>query len=315
MSFLAPARLLLFVLVALLVVAYVLLQARSKRFAMRYTNLSLLNEVAPRHPGWRRHVSAMLFLVTLVLLVTGFARPATKVKVPRERATIIVALDVSYSMQAKDVPPSRIKAAKSAAVKFVQELPPRFNVGLVSFAGTATVSVSPSKDHVAVAQAIKQLRLRKSTAIGEAIYTSLRSIRSFDARAKRSPPPSHIVLISDGESQKGRSVSSAVGRAHQLKVPVSTIAYGTQHGYVVLDGKRVPVRVDKATLRGIAQSTDGQFYEAASGTELKAVYQDIGSSLGYKWTEKEVSVQFIGWALLFAFAAAGASTVLYPRLP
>ncbi|MQA88510.1 MAG: VWA domain-containing protein [Streptosporangiales bacterium] len=322
MTFLAPTRLWLLLLVLALVVAYLVLQGRRKRYAMRFTNLSLLNQVAPRRPGWRRHVSAVLLLVTLVLLVSGFARPATKVKVPRERATIMVALDVSGSMAAGDVPPSRFEAERSAAKKFVQDLPERFNVGLVSFSHVTSVVSSPTKDHPAVVTSIDGLKAEGGTAIADAIFTCLQSIRGFDARARTDPPPARIVLLSDGEDQDSRrTVEDAVQAARQAKVQVFTIAFGTPYGTITQTpspGARPvtqPVRVDRQSLRDLAESTGGQAYDAESLQELSNVYRDIGSSLGHRWTNREITTRFVGWALLFALGAAGVGIWWSPRIP
>jgi Ca-activated chloride channel homolog len=315
MTFLSPGRLWLLFLVPLLIGAYLIVQALRRRAAVRFTNLALLTQVAPRRPGWRRHIAATLFLVSVALMVVGFARPAKPVKVPRERATIIVAIDVSLSMKATDVSPTRLEAAKAAAKKFVEDLPIRFNVGLVSFSGSASAVVAPTFDREAVAHAIDGLQLGKGTAIGEAVFTSLQSIRSFDARANQDPPPSHIVLLSDGDNQTGRSVTEAAAAAHAAKVPVSTIAFGTPYGTVDIDGETVPVQVNKTTLRGLAQDTTGKAYEAQAGGELSEVYRHIGSSLGFRIEKQEAASQYILIALLFALAAGGVSLLWFQRLP
>ena len=315
MTFLSPGRLWLLFLIPLLIGAYLLVQAMRRRAAVRFTNLALLTQVAPKRPGWRRHIAATLFLASVALMVVGFARPAKPVKVPRERATIIVAIDVSLSMKATDVSPTRLDAAKAAARKFVQDLPSRFNVGLVSFSGSASAVVAPTFDREAVRHAIDGLQLGKGTAIGEAVFTSLQSIRSFDARANQDPPPSHIVLLSDGDNQTGRSVTEAAAAAHAAKVPVSTIAFGTPYGTVDIDGETVPVQVNKAALHTLAQDTTGKAYEAQAGGELSEVYRHIGSSLGFRIEKQEAASQYILIALLFALAAGGVSLLWFQRLP
>jgi Ca-activated chloride channel family protein len=315
MTFLSPGRLWLLFLIPLLIGAYLIVQTLRKRAAVRFTNLALLTQVAPKRPGWRRHIAATLFLASVALMVVGFARPAKPVKVPRERATIIVAIDVSLSMKATDVSPTRLDAAKAAARKFVQDLPSRFNVGLVSFSGSASAVVAPTFDREAVTHAIDGLQLGKGTAIGEAVFTSLQSIRSFDARANQDPPPSHIVLLSDGDNQTGRSVTEAAAAAHAAKVPVSTIAFGTPYGTVDIDGETVPVQVNKAALHALAQDTTGKAYEAQAGGELSDVYRHIGSSLGFRIEKQEAASQYILIALLFALAAGGVSLLWFQRLP
>jgi hypothetical protein len=160
---------------------YLVAQRRRAAYAVRFTNLALLDKVAPRRPGSRRHAPAAAFLAMLGLLVVGFARPTAEVQVPRKRATVTVAIDVSNSMQATDVAPSRIEAARQAAGAFVDQLPERFNVGLVAFSGSASVVVAPTEDHAAVRAAVDRLRLGPATAIGEAVFSSLQGIASADA--------------------------------------------------------------------------------------------------------------------------------------
>lgn len=315
MTFLSPGRLWLLGLLPVLVVVYLLLQAQRKRYAVRFTNLALLSQVAPRRPGWRRHVAAGLFMIMMVIMTFGFARPATTVKVPRDRATVIVAVDVSLSMEARDVSPNRFEAAKSAAKEFIKDLPARFNVGVVAFAGSANAVAAPSADRATAVASIDQLALDKRTAIGEAVYTSLQAIRSFDTEARQDPPPAHIVLLSDGDNTTGRSVSEAIDAARAAKVPVSTIAFGTPYGTVEIDGETTPVEVNKQTLRTLAEGAGGKTYEASDGGQLSDVYTNIGSSLGWKTEHRDVSARFTGIALLFALAAAGSSLALTGRLP
>lgn len=315
MSFLAPERLLLFFVLAALVVAYVVLQRRRTRFAARFTNLALLDKVAPTRPGWRRHLPAFAFALTVGLLVTGFAKPTADIRVPREQATIMVAVDVSTSMEAEDVDPNRLDAAKRAATAFVEQLPERFNVGLVSFSGTASVVVAPTTNRQDVRNGIDGLALGPRTAIGEGVFTSLTAITSFGAQFGESTPPARIVLLSDGTNTAGRSPEQAAERAAAVGVPVSTIAYGTADGYIVQDGQQVPVPVDGPALERLAETTGGRYYEAASSDELQSVYEDIGSSIGYRIEEREVSAWFAGIALLFACLAGVGSLLWFSRLP
>jgi Ca-activated chloride channel family protein len=315
MRFLEPARLYLLIAVVAMAVGYVLLQRRRQRYAQRFTELALLDKVAPERPGFRRHVPAAAFLIMLGVLVVGFARPTAEVKVPRERATILVAIDVSASMEATDVAPTRFEAAQDAARRFVGQLPEQFNVGIVAFDGRARVIVPPSTDRDLVRNGIEGLDLGPATAIGEAVITALESIAGFDAQAATEPPPARIVLLSDGENTAGRSPEIAAAEAAAAGVPVYTIAYGTPDGQVVSGGYVVPVPVDGPALQRLADATGGGFYEAASGEELQAVYEDIGSSVGFRTEQQEVSVWFIGLGLLAALGAAGASLLWFSRLP
>ncbi|WP_067472744.1 VWA domain-containing protein [Actinomadura hibisca] len=315
MTFLSPERLWLLALLPLLAAAYVLTQLRRRQYAVRFTNLALLAQVAPKRPGWRRHVAAGLFLIMITLMMVGFARPATGVKIPRDRATVMVAVDVSLSMMAKDVTPDRFTAAKQAAKTFIRDLPGRFNVGVVSFAGNANLVAAPSTDRQAAIASIDQLALAKRTAIGEAVFTSLQAVRSFDAQASQDPPPAHIVLLSDGDNTTGRSVQEAIDASRTAHVPVSTIAFGTPYGTVDIEGETTSVSVNKETLRTLADNTQGKAYEAADADQLSEVYANIGSSLGWKIEHRDVAARFTGIALLFALAAGGVSLAWFSRLP
>jgi Ca-activated chloride channel homolog len=315
MTFLSPDRLWFLAAIPLLIVAYVLMQARRKKYAVRFTNLALLTKVAPHRPGWRRHVAAVLFLFTILIMIVGFARPSKAVKVPRDRATIIVAIDVSPSMVATDVPPTREEAAKAAAKSFVQSLPARFNVGVVSFCNNASVAAAPTIDHQAVVNAISGLQLCRGTAIGEAVFTGLDAIHNFDAQAAQNPPPATIVLMSDGGNESGRSIDEAASAAQAAKVPVSTIAFGTPYGSVTIDGETVPVQVDKEALKALADGSHGNAYTSDSRAQLSQVYKHIGTSLGFTTQRQEVASRYVGVALLFAVAAALASLAWFARLP
>jgi len=315
LSFFAPDRLWLLAAVAALAALYLAALRRRRRYGVRFSNVALVDKVAPRGPGWRRHLPAAAFLAMLCVLVVAFARPAANAQVPRERATVLVALDVSNSMAATDVEPNRLEAAKSAALAFVDRLPARFNVGLVAFDGSASVIVSPTTDHQAVDNGIRGLVTGPATAIGEAVFSSIEAIANFDQQAGTNPPPARIVLLSDGANTAGRSPEQAAEAAQAAHIAVSTIAYGTPEGTVEVNGQLIPVPVDGPALERLARSTNGAYYEAASGEELQKVYQDIGSSVGFRTIRREVSVWFIGFGLLAAFGAAVASLVWSSRLP
>ena len=315
MSFQSPWLLLGLLAIPLLVGFYITSQRRRRAYAVRFTNLALLDKIAPRRPAWRRHVPAIAFLVALTTFVTAYARPSRPVKVPRERATVIMAIDVSLSMEATDVKPTRIQAAKDAASSFVDLLPGRLNLGLVSFSGTAQVLVAPTTDHSLVKRSITTLQLGPRTAIGEAVFLSLQSIASVPTDPGQSKPPARIVLMSDGETTVGRPNELAAQAAAEAKVPVSTIAFGTDDGTVAVEGRLVPVPVNRDALRQLAETTGGKAFDATSSKELKQVYSDIGSSIGYRKVPREVTSWFVGLGLMFALAAAGGSLLWTSRLP
>jgi Ca-activated chloride channel family protein len=230
----------------------------------------------------------------------------------------MIAVDTSISMQATDVEPSRFEVAQEAAADFVDELPEDFTVGLVSFAGDATLAVAPTRDHGAVVAGVERLRLGPSTAIGEAVYTALDAVASEAASvqgADGAPAPARIVLLSDGTNTVGRGPQEAAAAAVEAGVPVSTIAYGTPEGVVETQGQLVPVPVDAPALAELAEATGGQAYEAASDDELGDVYEDIGDSIGYRTERREVTTWFVGAALLLALGAAAASLRWFARLP
>ena len=315
MTFLEPQRLWWLLLIVVVVGAYVFAQTQRREYTLRFTNLALLDQVAPHRPDIRRHVPAVLFVSSMAVLIASMALPAMPVEQPRERATIMVAVDVSLSMAATDIEPDRLQAAKESAQGFVETLPDRFNVGLVAFSSTATVVSSPTQDHQAVIGSIENLQLGPGTAIGEGVFASLEAISSFDEDSEDDPPPSAIVLLSDGENTSGCDIVQASSTAAEQEVPVSTIAFGTGAAMIEIDGYQVPADIDKDALRGLAQETAGHFYEAESETELDEVYEDIGSSLGTELVHEEIVTRFVLVAIILGMATALTSLLWFQRLP
>jgi Ca-activated chloride channel family protein len=313
--FLEPWWLLAILPVLAVAGVYVWRQLRRRAYAVKFTNVDLLKNLAPRGLGYRRHLAAGAFLATLMILACAMARPSMDAKQPLERATIIIAIDVSLSMQSDDVAPTRIAAAQEAAKSFVKALPTSYNIGLVSFSKAANVLVSPSKDHAAVDQAIDSLQLAEATATGEAVFTSLAAIQSVPADGAAGAPPARIVLLSDGYRTAGRPIEDAAAAAAAANVPVSTIAFGTDSGTVEIQGQTQRVPVDRQSLQKLAETTRGHYYEAASLSQLKQVYQDMGSSIGYKTVPREVTQWYVGLAMLFGLAGAGMSMLWTSRLP
>ncbi|GHE82819.1 membrane protein [Amycolatopsis deserti] len=322
-GFSAPWWFLLLFVVAAVAVGYVLAQRARRRRTMRFSNLELLDRIAPRSQGWPRHVPAALIIVSLLLLTVGLAGPTAEQKVPRNRATVMLVVDVSLSMEATDVKPSRIKAAQDAATQFAQGLTPGINLGLVSFAGTATVLVAPTTQRQSVVTAIDNLKLAQSTATGEGIYAALQSIQGFSAvvGGADGPPPARIVLMSDGKQTvpddlyAPRGAFTAAQEARKQQVPISTISFGTSHGTVEIDGREVPVDVDDGSLQEVARLSDGQFYQAGSAEQLKEVYADLGEQIGYEMKEADASRPWVLLGTLALVAAAGTSLFVGQRLP
>ncbi|MCW2538650.1 MAG: hypothetical protein JWN95_375 [Frankiales bacterium] len=317
MHFASPLWLFLLVAVAAVALGYLLLQLRRRKFVARFSNASLLASVVPRRPGWRRHLTFALLLIALLVLSLGVARPTAAVRVPQEKATVMLAIDVSLSMEATDVLPSRIEAAKSAAQSFADLLPKRINLGLVKFGGQASVVVPPTLDRDAFKRAVASLQLEESTAIGEGVFACLDALSTFSQSTtapQDKPAPARVVLLSDGYNTVGRSVADAVAAAKKANTPISTIAFGTPGGTVTVQGQTVPVQVDKQTLQGLAQATGGSFHTAASVEELQSVYKDIGSQIGYTTAQRDISWRFMLAGLLAAIAAGAVSLLWSGRL-
>ena len=316
LQFLAPERLWLLLVIPVLVLGYLFLvrRARNRRQA---TGGTMFDLVIPKDRTWLRHLAVGLSILSLCTLTLAFAMPKDQVAVQRERATVVVTIDVSLSMEAEDVEPNRLEAAKTAAAQFVTSLPPRFNVSLVSFAGTATTLVPPTLDRGAVTAAIAALRPQPSTAIGEGIYTSLAALTQVppDPDDPKAEVPARVVLLSDGKTQVGRPSDQAARQARDQKVPIYTIAYGTADGYIEVNGRREPVPVDRAELQRVSRISGGQAYTATSAGELKDVYRDIGNSVGTEMVDREVTERYAGFGLGFAILAALGMISLGARWP
>jgi len=317
MNFLSPERLLLLAVVAGLAGLYVWIQRRRRHAAVRFTNLSVLAEVAPARPGWRRHVPAAAVGLALAALVIAIAQPVHQVRVPKEAATVMMVIDVSASMDATDVEPSRLEAATAAAKTFVGDLPPQVRVGLVSFDRIARVVASPTVDHQSVLDGIDRLILGTGTATGEAIYTALDALAAANDTAGAAATPqggSAIVLLSDGVPTVGRPVLGAAQDAADRGVPISTIAFGTADGTVTVQGRLVSVPADPDTMASVAEITSGKFFKAVSAKELRSVYKDIGTRVGYETEQRDASGPVLTLAVIALLAASGLALVWNGRL-
>ncbi|WP_331714955.1 VWA domain-containing protein [Auraticoccus cholistanensis] len=313
-EFAFPARLWALAAIPVLVVLYLVM---ARRVARRRGGRSSLQLVVPRDRTWLRHLAVALALLSLVTLTLAWAKPTQDVEVPSERGTIVVTIDVSLSMEATDVEPNRLEAAKQAASEFVEGIPPRYNVSVVSFAQTAAILVPPTTDHGAAVAAIQNLQLAPSTAIGEGIYTSLNALLQVppDPENPDEPPPARIVLLSDGKTTIGRPAALAAEQAAAQEVPIYTIAYGTENGYVEINGQREPVPVDKLELQNVADISGGEAYEAQSAQQLNEVYEDIQSSVGTEEVPMETTSRYAGAGLVFAVLASLGLVSLAARWP
>lgn len=303
LEFMYPSRLWALILIPLVAVLYLVLASRTNSRRPK----SPLSKVVPKDSAWKRHGAVLLALSSIAALVVAWAVPKDYANEPRDRATIVVAIDVSWSMEAQDIEPDRLTAAKDSAKQFVQSLPTGFNVAVVSFAGTAQLAVPPTIDRGAAMRAIDGLKMAPSTAIGEGIFAGLNSLSLVPSDPKHpdKSAPAAIVLLSDGATNMGRSSSSGAKASKEAGVPIFTIAYGTDTGVVIDDnGRRQRVPVDHYELAEIARLSGGKKYAAESASELKETYAAISESVGYEKVPKEVTDRYAGYALAFAALAA-----------
>ena len=315
LSFLNPERLWVLLVVPLLIAGYIILVLMKKKTGMRFTNTAILSQVVPKQSQWRRHLAVALSIASLVALSLAWARPNGIEMQPRERATVVLVLDTSLSMEATDVKPTRLDAAKEAALTFIKALPAQYNLSVVSLSGNPSVRLPPTIDRVQAQAAIRSLKLQESTAVGESLYTALSALQMAPKGTDSSPAPGAIVLLSDGQNTAGRSPAQGANEARKLNVPVYTIAYGTENGYVDLDGKRERVPPDKALLAGISSATGGQTYAAENLDQLDRVYSNIRSEVGQTPVKKETTALWAGYGLAFAVVAALAAVSLGARWP
>jgi Ca-activated chloride channel family protein len=314
-DFLAPGRLWLLLLVVALGVAYVLVLRWRRTATVRFTQVDLLDKVAPQRPRWRRHVVALLMLVGLSFAVVATARPVERsTESTTSEGRILVLFDVSLSMMADDVDPDRFVAAQEAARDFVDEVDDGVEVGLVSFSGTVTVEVDPTLDRATLQRGVDNLELAESTAIGDALAAGTRLlVNSADPDADPDEAPGVIVLLTDGETTVGRPTADGAQEAADAGVPVYTIAFGTENGVIVdpASGEVVAVPVRPAELEQVAETTGGEAFEARTGDELASAYDQIAESLGETIGEPIEVVTELTWQwALAAFLVLGIAWAL-----
>lgn len=369
MTFLWVRMLWLLLLVPALAVAYYLFQRRRQKYALRFASLSIVKEAMGKGPGFRRHVPPVIFLTALAILMVALARPAATVLLPSQRATIILTMDVSGSMRADDVAPSRIEAAQAAARAFVQKQPKNQRIGVVTFAESAAVVQAPTIEHETVLAAISRLRTYRGTAIGRGILTSLDTIleeygkppisrqadsgfggfnsqrdsssgsrdqgyepqrdqgmssRGSDPSLEEIPPaepgetyPSAIVvLLSDGQSNTGPDPLEVVDRISDRGVKIYTVGLGSPEGTVLrVFNRSMRVRLDEETLKRIAEKTGGAYFKAETETDLRGIYENLGTRLIFETKRTEITAVFAALAALLLVLTGALSLAWFNRLP
>jgi len=314
----------LFLFVVLgLVGLYIVVQLARRKRMLRFANMELLESVAPKRPSRWRHLATILLVLSLVLFTIAMAGPTHDVRIPRNRAVVMLVIDVSQSMRATDVSPSRMAAAQEAAKQFVDQLTPGINLGLISYAGTATVLVSPTTNRDATKNALDKLQVADRTATGEGIFTALQAISIVGAviGGGDTPPPARIVLMSDGKEtvpsnpDNPKGAYTAARTAKDQGVPISTVSFGTPYGYVDMNGQRQPVPVDDEMLKRIAQLSNGQAYTASNLKQLKEVFTNLQEQIGYETRKGDASAGWLRLGALVLALAALAALLINRRLP
>jgi len=314
---------LLLLAVLLLIGSYVAMQFARRRRVLRFANMEVLERVAPVRSGRWRHVPTILLATALVLLTTAMAGPTSDIRIPLNRAVVMLVIDVSESMASNDVAPNRLAAAQEAGKKFADELTPAINLGLVEFAANASLLVSPTTNREAVKSAIDGLKPMPKTATGEGIFTALQAIATVGSvmGGGDGPPPARIVLESDGaenvplDPNAPQGAFTAARAAKDQGVQISTISFGTPYGTVEYEGATIPVPVDDQTLQKITEITNGQAFHADSLESLESVYSTLQRQIGYETVKGDAS---LAWMLLGVVVMAGAvlaGLFLNSRLP
>jgi len=314
-GFQRPGMLLFAVVPLALLAVYVVVQARRRRRLRRYTEANV-----PQSP-WR-HLPIAVSLLALFLLTVALSTPTHDMRIPRNRAVIMLVVDMSQSMRATDVEPNRLKAAEQAAGQFAGQLTPGINLGLVGFAGTPYLLVPPTPQHQATVDALKKLDFADSTATGEAIFTALHAISATAVAGGDTPPPARIVLLSDGGENKPSDPSdphdgayTAARLAKDQGVPISTISFGTKNGEIEMDGQKVAVPVSADQMKTIAKLSGGQSYTASSVDELTKSYSAIENEIGYRTVPGPGSSGWLRLAVITALIATALALLINRRLP
>lgn len=322
MSFASPTVLLALLALPLIAGAYLMREMRAPAGAMAFASGPVASSSLPRPPGWRRHAPLLAVLLAAAALIGAAAKPQRSEAVAVDRASIVLATDVSGSMLATDVAPDRLTAAKRAADAFLAKVPAKVNVGVMAFNQVPTLLQSPTTDREAAAQAIADMKVSGGTASGDAVLKALRALTASTAATgstsgKRAPAA--IVLLSDGASERGSDPVAAARQAGKLHIPVYTVALGTAAGTITVTTpsggtqvKKVPP--DPTTLAAMARASDGRFFTGADASKLASVYERLGSQLGRVQRNVQITVFFVGAALLLLLAGAAMSLRWFGRL-
>ncbi len=345
MTFLWPEALALLALVPLLVAAYFIVVRRKRKAALRYASLSMVRDAMGSGPGFRRHVPPVLFLLALTLMLVAIARPAAVVQLPSQHETVILAMDVSGSMRAKDVEPDRLSASQAAAKAFVNDQPRTTRIGVVAFAGTASLVQPPTTSREDIVAAIDRFQLQRATAIGSGILVALKAIFpevEFDLRSsnprgeharrpaskgsqkenpgdKPAAPGSYksaaIILLTDGQPTTGPDPVEAARMAAERGVRIFTVGVGTPNGEILVgEGWSMRVRLDEDTLKTIANVTGGEYFYAGSAPDLKKIYRSLNAKFVLEKKETEVTALFAAAAALAALVSALLSLLWFNRI-
>ena len=315
-EFFNPERLWALLVLPVLVIAYILLLRLKRNRGMRYTQTGIVGAVLPRQSQWRRHVSVAMALCSLAAITGAWARPAGTEQVPRERATVVLVLDLSQSMQATDIDPTRLDASKQAAKDFIAQLPASYNIALVALSGNSRVLAQPTNDRGMINRYIDALTLEDGTHIGDALMAALDAIAHAPGEPGEDPAPGMVIMLSDGSNTGGEvSPEQAAANAREQGVVVNTIAFGTLNGYVDLDGQRYNVAPDTEALQQIAVATGGAAVDATSASQLNNAYDQMRSDVTYEDVKKEVTARWALYALAFAFVASLGAVSMAARWP
>jgi Ca-activated chloride channel family protein len=342
MTFLWPEMLWLLLVLPMLLAAYILVLRRKKKLALRYASLALVRDAVGVGQRIKRHIPPLLFFLALAVMLFAIARPQATITLPTQHETVILAMDISGSMRATDVEPNRLVAAQNAAKQFIAEQPENVRIGVVAFAGTATVAQAPTRNREDVIAAIDRFQLQRATAIGSAIIVSLATIfpeagidigaltYGYDGQKKNEKPsaaPAHkpvppgsyasavIILLTDGQRTTGPDSVQAAKMAAERGVRIYTVGVGTPDGKIIgFEGWSMRVRLDEETLKAVADITRGEYFYAGNAVDLKKVYQALNAKLVLERKKTEITALFAGLAALFAVVSAALSLAWFHRI-